>query len=148
PNTCLVSENFAALYKGAAGDTISIQGPNGPVPLTELGVVQEYTWARGAVLGDRAVFADAFDDRLIDMMHVFLKAGPGEAEARKQVKAASDREALAVLTRAEVNEYLVNFIKRMYTLAYLQQLAVGIVAALGVVMALLISVLQRRRELG
>jgi putative ABC transport system permease protein len=36
----------------------------------------------------------------------------------------------------------------MYTLAYMQQIAVGIVAALGVVMALLISVLQRRRELG
>ena len=33
-------------------------------------------------------------------------------------------------------------------LAYLQQIIVGVVAALGVVTALLISVLQRKRELG
>jgi putative ABC transport system permease protein len=33
-------------------------------------------------------------------------------------------------------------------LAYLQQIVIGIVAALGVVTALLISVLQRKRELG
>ena len=36
----------------------------------------------------------------------------------------------------------------MYLLAYLQQIVVGVVAALGVVTALLISVLQRKRELG
>jgi putative ABC transport system permease protein len=36
----------------------------------------------------------------------------------------------------------------MYVLAYLQQIVVGVVAALGVVTALLISVLQRKRELG
>jgi putative ABC transport system permease protein len=36
----------------------------------------------------------------------------------------------------------------VYLLAYLQQIIIGVVAALGVVTALLISVLQRKRELG
>ena len=37
---------------------------------------------------------------------------------------------------------------RVFEIAYLQQVIIGVVATLGVVMALLISVLQRRRELG
>jgi putative ABC transport system permease protein len=37
---------------------------------------------------------------------------------------------------------------RVFEVAYLQQVIIGVVATLGVVMALLISVLQRRRELG
>src|SRR5205807_2402214 len=39
PNTCLISENFAALNKVEAGDTILLQGPGGPVPMRILGVV-------------------------------------------------------------------------------------------------------------
>src|SRR5207253_7169758 len=62
PNTCLVSENFAALNKSAAGDTIEIQGPGGPVPLRILGVVPEYSWPRGTILVDRVFYARAFRD--------------------------------------------------------------------------------------
>src|SRR5207302_10159050 len=39
-------------------------------------------------------------------------------------------------------------IRRVYSIAYLQEAVVGIVAVLGVVAALVISVIQRRRELG
>jgi putative ABC transport system permease protein len=53
-----------------------------------------------------------------------------------------------VLNRRDIDSWTANFLRRLYLLTYLQQLTVGIVAALGVVMALLISVLQRRRELG
>jgi putative ABC transport system permease protein len=53
-----------------------------------------------------------------------------------------------VLTRAEVRQEIVDMIRRLYSIAYAQQVVVIVVAGLGVVMALLISVLQRRRELG
>ncbi len=45
PNTCLISENFATLYKVKPGDTIELHGPNGLVPLRVLGAVQEYSWS-------------------------------------------------------------------------------------------------------
>ncbi len=148
PNTCLISENFSALHKVSAGDTISIQGTHGPVPMKVLGVIPEYSWSRGSILVDRRFYADAFDDHLIDSIHVFLRPDAGEAEARQRVKEFCDANALAVLTKNEIDKWLVSLIKRIYALAYLQQIAVGVVAAMGVVMALLISVLQRRRELG
>lgn len=148
PNTCLVSENFAALNKVKEGDTITLPGlsEEGPVSLKILGVVQEYVWARGSILVDRAFYAKAFQDKLIDGVHVFLK--PGDPDAAQRVKEYTDKRALVIMTRRDFDELITSFIRRMYTLAYMQQIAVGIVAALGVVMALLISVLQRRRELG
>jgi putative ABC transport system permease protein len=52
------------------------------------------------------------------------------------------------LTREEVREGWRGLIRRVYGVAYTQEVIVGVVAVLGVVAALLISVLGRRRELG
>ncbi|MGE3807906.1 MAG: ABC transporter permease, partial [Gemmataceae bacterium] len=52
------------------------------------------------------------------------------------------------LTRDELRERVRGIINRLYHIAYAQELVVGIVAALGVVTSLLISIMQRRSELG
>jgi putative ABC transport system permease protein len=52
------------------------------------------------------------------------------------------------LTRDELRQGVSSAIRRLYGLLYVQEGIVGLVAMLGVVTALLISVLQRRRELG
>jgi putative ABC transport system permease protein len=52
------------------------------------------------------------------------------------------------LTRAELVESIDRVIERVYGIAYGQQVVVMLVAALGVITSLLISVLQRRREMG
>ena len=148
PNTCLISENFARLYRKQAGDTIALPGPNGPVQLRILGAVQEYSWSRGAILMDRKSYAESFSDPLIDTVHVFLRKDEHESESWQRVKQFTDSQALMIVTKDDFNEMVTGFIRRIYTLAYMQQVAVGAVAALGVVTALLISVLQRRRELG
>src|SRR5262249_49147332 len=51
-------------------------------------------------------------------------------------------------TRGEVHEDVTAQLYRLYNLAYAQQFVVGLVALLGVMSAIFISVLQRRRELG
>jgi putative ABC transport system permease protein len=90
-----------------------------------------------------------FDDDRVDVIDVFLDStGPGAAAGVRAVRAAAARRALAVATRAELRGYIIDVIRRLYALVQVQQLVVGVVAALGVVTALLISVLQRRRELG
>ncbi|HEV3144678.1 MAG TPA: FtsX-like permease family protein, partial [Gemmataceae bacterium] len=147
-NTCLVSENFAVLNKVKPGDTIELRGPNGPVPLRILGTIQDYHWSRGSIYVDRDFYKDAFQDPLIDTCHAFIKKDGHEAETRARVKKFCDSQALVMLSRQDIDSWTANFLRRLYLLSYLQQIAVGIVAALGVVMALLISVLQRRRELG
>ncbi len=146
----LVSDNFAVRHKVKVGDTVSVPGPSGPVALRIVGTIRDYSWSRGTIFMDRARYAERFGDEFIDIAHVFLKPGhPGGLDAGGEaVKAFAADKGLFVTDRAALRKFLTDLINRVYLLAYLQQIVVGVVAALGVVTALLISVLQRKRELG
>ncbi|MBN9119793.1 MAG: FtsX-like permease family protein [Planctomycetes bacterium] len=142
----LVSDNFAARHGAKVGDTITVPGPNGPVRLRIVGTVRDYSWSRGTIFMDRARYAKLFGDELIDICHVFLAPGPPTADSELERYTAD--KGLYLTDRDSLRKFLSELINRVYVLAYMQQLVVGVVAALGVVTALLISVLQRKRELG
>src|SRR5205807_3219151 len=57
-------------------------------------------------------------------------------------------EGVAVIPRGELRDAVSLGLRKVYGIAYAQQMVVGLVALLGVISALFISVLQRRRELG
>ncbi len=154
PGTVLVSENFAALHGVGPGDAFTVSG----VRLHVLGTVVDYSWNHGTVFMDwqdyRRRFADT--DRRVDVFDVYLKPGPDDRADPRRIEAVRERvlrrlgadKGLVVLTHAELQKHISDVIERLYAIAYGQQVIVGVVAALGVVTALLISVLQRRRELG
>jgi putative ABC transport system permease protein len=144
-NNVLISQNFALRHGVRIGQSIDLPGPNGPVTVTVVGTVRDYSWSRGTVFMDRARYARLFGDDLIDICHVFAK--PGHSGSNVLEKYAAPR-GLFVTDKESLRKFLSELINRMYLLAYLQQIVVGVVAALGVVTALLISVLQRKRELG
>jgi putative ABC transport system permease protein len=143
----LVSNNFAARHGVKAGDILTFPGTKGAIQLTVVDTVVDYTWNRGTIVMDRTAYAKFFDDDRIDLCHVFYE-NPDDADARKRVAAVLSRDGLQSTDRATLRTFLAELVTRMYVLAYLQQIVVGVVAALGVVTALLISVLQRKRELG
>jgi putative ABC transport system permease protein len=147
PGTVIVSDNFAVMHHVSPGDVLTIQGPRGPVELRVLGAIPDYSWTRGTVFIDYSTLKQAFEDDRVDIFEVYLNAGAGP-EAEAAVRAVAARRALAVVTRAELRGYITDVIRRLYALVQVQLFVVGAVAALGVVTALLISVLQRRRELG
>jgi putative ABC transport system permease protein len=149
PATALVSDNFAALYGVRIGDHIALRGPRRPVELTVVGTLLDYTWNRGTVYIDRSQYVGEFADAGVDVFDVFLRPGGSPEE----VKTAIDLrwgapESLVVLTRDTLRGEVSRMIRQLYGIGYAQEVVVGIVAGLGVVTALLISVLQRRRELG
>jgi len=148
-NDVLVSDNFALRQNVKVGDTISLPGPSGRVPLRVIGTVKDYSWSRGTVFMDRARYSQLFGDDLIDMCHVFLKSSrDGVAKHDPDIEAFAAEKGLFVTDRYALRNFVSELINRVYLLAYLQQVVIGVVAALGVVTALLISVLQRKRELG
>ncbi|WP_020473540.1 ABC transporter permease [Zavarzinella formosa] len=147
-NFVVVSENFAEKWKVKEGDTIAIPGPHGPIDFIIKGVGKDYTWSQGTIFIDRTVFSRVFEDRLVDAYHVFFKLDQDREATYERVRTYTDEHQLLVQNQASVQLYLVGVVDRLFRVAYLQQVVVGIVAALGVVTALLISVLQRRRELG
>jgi putative ABC transport system permease protein len=149
PNTddVLVSDNFLARHNAKVGDTITLPGPRGPIHLRIVGAVRDYSWSRGTIFMDRTRYAKLFGDDLIDICHVFLKPNFTPNTDPALEKYTVDK-GLNLTDRDSLRKFLSELINRLYVLAYMQQLLVAVVAALGVVTALLISVLQRKRELG
>jgi putative ABC transport system permease protein len=150
PGKVLVSENFAALHKVKKGDFYLVRGKGGKeLRLEVIGTVVDYTWNRGTILMDRAWFVKEFEDSQVDIYDLFLAPGVDARAVRREIEAKwRDKDAVFVMTRAEIHKEVSSQLQRVYALAYAQQLVVGLVALLGVVTALSISVMQRRRELG
>jgi putative ABC transport system permease protein len=146
-NKVLVSENFLVRHAVRVGDTIRVPGPRGPVELLVVGAVRDYTWSRGTIFMDRARYAKLFGDDLVDICHVFLRPDH-PATTAVVLERYTDGKGLLLADRDSLRRFVSQLLSRVYILAYMQQLVVGVVAALGVVTALLISVLQRKRELG
>jgi putative ABC transport system permease protein len=146
-NKVLVSENFLERHNLKVGDTVRVPGPRGPVDLLIVGAVRDYSWSRGTIFLDRARYNRLFGDDLIDICHVFLKPDRPPTTGPELEKYTADK-GLFLTDRDSLRKFLSELIRRLYLLAYMQQILVGVVAALGVVTALLISVLQRKRELG
>lgn len=147
PNTALVSDNFAELHHVQPGDVLTLPGPLGPFGLRVVGTLEDYSWNRGTVLVDRATLIGTFHDDQADILDIYLQPGR-EAEGETAVRDFAAQQALFVMTRADLLGYIRGAIRRLFALITVQELVVCVVAALGVVTALLISVLQRQRELG
>lgn len=144
----VVSDNFALRHKVGVGDYIELPAPKGKVRLKILGTAEDYSWNRGTIFIDRATYAELFDDPWVDIYHVFFDKSKDDAATMTGVRDYAGGRGLIVQDKKFIDDYLLGVIDRLYTLAYVQQMVIAIVAALGVVTALLISVIQRQRELG
>ncbi|HEV2945828.1 MAG TPA: FtsX-like permease family protein [Gemmataceae bacterium] len=151
PNNILISENFAALYGARVGDAITLPESREPTPFRVIGTVVDYSWNRGTIIMDRDLYKRCFHDPLVDAFDVYIQPGKDPDTVREAVLRSrlwGVEHSLVILKRDELRQRIADMIRRIFGIAYSQEIVVGLVAALGVVMALLISVLQRRRELG
>jgi putative ABC transport system permease protein len=147
-NYTVVSENFAAKWNVKVGDTVTVRGPRGDVALEVVGVGRDYTWSMGTLFIDRSKYVELFGEDVVDQYQLFFEPGADFDTTYDAVRRHVERRGLLVQDRQAVHLYLGGMLDRIFLIAYLQQVIVAVVATLGVVMALLISVLQRRRELG
>jgi putative ABC transport system permease protein len=153
PNTTVVSDNFADLNGVGIGDTITLPVQAGGLTLTVIGTVEDYAAPRGLLFLDRNRYKREFHAERVDIFDVYLPKGADAAAIAKaradlaQASVSADHSLVAI-TGADLRREVAAMIHRLHSIAYLQEGVVGLVAGLGVVAALMISVLQRRRELG
>ncbi len=149
PGTALISENFAALYHVATGDHFTIDGLDRTLEMRAVGQVVDYSWNRGTVIVDRKWYRANYKDHQVNVFDVYLRPGSDRAAVeRTMTERWGQSEALAVISREETSKVLARQLRQVYGMAYAQECVVGLVSLLGVIFALFISVLQRRRELG
>jgi putative ABC transport system permease protein len=150
PGTVIVSENFAALNDVHAGETISLPGAEGPVELRVLGTVPDFSCSQGTVTIDRERYGREFHAEQVDIYNFYLPKSADLEATRERIlhSPLAAGRALSVLSHSEVRSHILGIVDRLYGVAYVQEAVAVLVAAMGVVTTLLISVLHRRREIG
>lgn len=146
---CLVSENFAALYGLAVGDTVLVPATDGEVALAIAGRFPDYTWTRGTIMLERGVLERRLGDRLVDDFSVKLVPGAvAHTVARRIDERLGAGRELVVLSTAELRAETHRLIDDFFALSNAQVAAALAVAFLGIFNSLWIAVVMRRRDLG
>jgi putative ABC transport system permease protein len=145
----IFSENLAALTKLKLGDTVAIAATAEPIRLPIVGIIRDLSNQMGSIIVDRSVYIRAFGDDTVDVYRVYLKPGTSVADARTRlVERLSNRRHMFILSNREIRDYVGKVMNQWFGLTYLQVIVAMLVAILGIVNTLTVSITDRRRELG
>ncbi|MEO8025655.1 MAG: FtsX-like permease family protein [Bryobacteraceae bacterium] len=145
----LASDNFALLHGYQLGDQVDIATPRGMLKLPILGIVTDYSDQQGSLLMDRSVFIKAWNDDTVNVFRLYLKRGASESAVREDILAKLGTvHRLFVFTNKELRAYVLRLTDQWFGLTYVQIAVAVLVAVLGIVNALTVSIVDRRRELG
>lgn len=144
----MVSENFAHLHGAQLGEVLEIPAPEGVLRLPVVGIVRDFSDQQGSLLLARDTFIRYWHDDSVNIFRVYLKPGANEARVRQSImdKYGSTRR-LFVLTNGEVRSYITRLTDQWFGLTYVQIAVAVLIAVLGIVNALTVSIADRRREL-
>ncbi|MGH7249310.1 MAG: ABC transporter permease, partial [Pseudomonadota bacterium] len=145
----LASDNFALLHGYRLGDIVGIPTPRGLLRLPIAGIVVDYSDQQGSLLIDRRLFIRYWNDESANLFRVYLKPGVSEATVKRRIlETYGNRSRLFVLTNSEVRGYILRLTNEWFGLTYVQIAVAVLVAVLGIVNTLTVSIADRRRELG
>jgi putative ABC transport system permease protein len=145
----MISDAFQAHHHLKLGDVVSIPVPRGVLSLPVVGIIRDYSDLQGAVFVDRTVYVREWDDPTVNVARVYLNAGENPASVQKGLREAlQGQKSLIVLSNAEVRDYVFQIVEQWFSLSRLQVIVAVLVAVLGIINSLTVSITDRRRELG
>jgi putative ABC transport system permease protein len=145
----LVSDNYALLRGVKLGDVLDIPSPRGILHLPVAGIVVDYSDQQGSVLIDRSIYKRYWDDSTVNIFRVYLTPGASETDVKRRIlEKLSNQRRLFVMTNREVRQYIMRLTDQWFGITYVQIAVAVLVAVLGIVNTLTVSITDRRRELG
>jgi putative ABC transport system permease protein len=145
----IVSDSLAQLRGLSPGTPVEIPAPYGLIRLPVVGVVVDYSDGQGAILMDRSVFTRYWRDDTVSDFRVYAQTGTSVETLRQRIveRFANERQVF-VLTNEELRSYILNVADQWFNLTWVQIAIAVVVAVLGIVNTLTVSITDRRRELG
>ena len=145
----IASENFATLRRARLGDTIEVPAPNGMLRLPLVGVIREYSDQQGALFIERDLFTRHWGDDSVDFYRVYLREDASAPAVKEAILTRfADNRRLFVLSNEEVRRYVLGLTDQWFSMTWVQVAIAMAVAVLGIVNSLMVSVTDRKRELG
>ncbi|NDG84351.1 MAG: FtsX-like permease family protein, partial [Proteobacteria bacterium] len=131
------------------GETIELETPKGLVPFKIMGEVTDYASPNGTIYIHRPVYASIWNDHLVTAFVLSLEKG----YTFDQVKANIDRGPgrkwnLVTISSREFKDQMQSAIERSFAYTKAIEWIALLVGLLGLLNTLLISVMERTREIG
>jgi putative ABC transport system permease protein len=145
-----VSDNFARLFKKKLGDPVTLDTPSGPLTIPIAAIVMDYSSDQGTIWMDRSVYLEHWKDVGVDTIDILLAPGADRAAIAQAIRSrlAGKTDRLFVMTASEMKHNIHELLDQFFALSYIQLVIALFVAVLGIANTLVISVAERRRELG
>ena len=145
----IVADNFAQLHGLGLGDEVDIPAPYGMVRLPIVGIIVDFFDQQGTVYMDRTVFLQYWRDDTVSDFRVFVAPGSAIDDVRRRViNLYAGQRHVFILTNDEGREYILRIAGQWFGLMNVQIAIAVLVAILGIVNTLTVSITDRRRELG
>ncbi|MEQ1869533.1 MAG: FtsX-like permease family protein [Vicinamibacterales bacterium] len=143
----LVSDTLALLQGLRLGEQLEIAAPHGTLSLPIVGIVIDYSDQQGAVILDRSVFLKYWHDDTVNAYRVYTTGDRAAIRQRILDQYAGQRQVF-VLTNEELKQYISRIAGQWFSLTSVQIAVAVLVAILGIVNTLTVSITDRRKELG
>ena len=145
----IVSDNLSQRLHIELGDNLEISAPYGTIRLPVVGVIVDYTDQQGAVFMDRKVFMKHWQDDSVNDFRVYVRPGVDMMDVRQGIiEQYAGKRHLFVLTSEESRNYILRITDQWFGVINVQVAVAVLVAILGIVNTLTVSIADRRRELG
>jgi len=148
-NGALISNNLARIHDIHRGEWITLDSPTGRHRFEVVGVQADYTSDNGSIVIDRAVYARLWRDDRVDVYELMLAPGykPDQVKREIQKRFAASRNVF-ILTNQDMRGEILRITDQFFILQYVQLMVAILVAILGIINSLMVSITERKREIG
>jgi putative ABC transport system permease protein len=145
----IASENFALLRHVHLGDVLDIPSPDGVLKLPVVGIIRDFSDQQGSLLMDRKLYIQHWHDDTVNVYRLYLNKDADPLTVKAAILSRfGDQTRLFVLRNSELRDYILKIANQWFGIAYVQIAVAVLVAILGIINALTVSISDRRRELG
>ncbi|MBC7386314.1 MAG: ABC transporter permease, partial [Cryobacterium sp.] len=146
----IISENFFSKNPDKkVGDLFEIDTPSGRIPFRILAVSVDFASPNGVFYISRKVYERYWKDPLVTTFALTLEPGANLEKVRSELASGVGKKyGLTALSNAEMRSEMKKAIDQSFAYTRAVEIAALFVALLGLLNTLLISVLERTREIG
>lgn len=145
----IVSDNLALIQHIQKGDTIEIATPRGVLRMPVLGVIMDFSDQKGSIFLDRTLYIKYWGDDTVNVFRVYVTPGANQQAVRRRIEQEiGGVRSLFVFTNSEVKKFVLDITDQWFGMTYVQIAVAALVAILGIINTLTVSITDRRRELG
>ncbi len=145
----IISESFSRRFGVKSGDTITLEGQQGPAEFKVGAIFYDYTTEHGLVMMDRSTYVRTFGDRTLNNIGIFIDPdNPRKSELIQEVRKRAEARGLPVLTGSQLHQEVLEVFDTTFAITRSMRLIAIIVAFFGIAGALLTLFIERSREFG